>query len=413
MRNMFILRSCFHFEEGRMGYNRAMMLRNGLLSYLLVMTIIAKLYGCGKVKGEKEGLIDISNLLSDKTEFITLRDIAKSVRYIPLEVCENSMFRIIPDLNERKTQVIDSMIFVTDGQNLVSFNLEGKFLTKYGCPGRGPREYINIDNYSVSNISKKVYIHCAARSKVLSFSLEGSFLNETSINIVPNDLVAFNDKFVCVSCRGWRELDADGYAISILNKNGSLFRRFIDRGGDTKRMDISVPAPYDINAAGDKLFIFEHDYSLLYAINKEFKLEKTRAITLYNGKQQEIQWLNHNKALRNYNFTEAIRIDYSLITERNLFFRISNRGERQYIVYDLADRKGYLYQARNNLDEGPNFWPTGATHDGVLYQLVSGKMLLRIIGMENVDFKPSGWLNSSMKGPDFKDSYVLMLIYPK
>lgn len=381
-------------------------------SNLLYMICLLFICNCGNERTRVDEDIDISKLWGNNAKTITLDEIGYSVRYIPLEVNEQSLFKMEADPNKCRTQLADSIIFVTDGTVLLSFDFEGNFLVKYGNQGRGPGEYIRVDNYSICEESKKVYIHSAANRKIISFSFDGSIIDETSLSMVPNAVFCYNGKFVCVSLRGWREVDAEGYAITILNQDGSVYKRLIDRREDKRKNHDGITGMVNVNYAGDNLYLFEADYSMLWIINKDFNIAGSRSVHFYQGREALESWVVNQRALQNYNFAEVKWIEYSVLTERYLFFQ-TYYGGRHYIVYDLNADNGYSYEIRNNFDEGPNFWPTGATSGGKLYKLVNGNHLISLSNMQDVSFNPDEWLLSRMKDPGFKDTYVLMLVTPK
>jgi hypothetical protein len=175
------------------------------LSSIVYVLCMLFLCNCENDRAREAEKIDISKVSDNNSETITLDELVSSVEYIPLEINEQSLFSIVSDPNKCKTQVVDSFIFVSDEKVLLAFDFEGNFLVKYGNQGRGPGEYIRVDSYSICKESKKVYIHSAANRKIISFSFDGSIIDETSLSMVPNAVfVIMENSFVLVSEDGER-----------------------------------------------------------------------------------------------------------------------------------------------------------------------------------------------------------------
>ena len=110
-------------------------------------------------RDEEEGdikEIDISSVY-DKDDKVLLSEVADSISYISLETDSSCFIGKIrnPDKN---IQFAKDRFFISDGDNLFSFENSGKFLFKIGRQGKGPGEYFRIDNFTVLNKQKLVVI---------------------------------------------------------------------------------------------------------------------------------------------------------------------------------------------------------------------------------------------------------------
>lgn len=113
--------------------------------YLLLLTLIAIMYGCHTKTKEGSITLDVS-----KQESLPAEELFESARIIPLETNDSSLIAIIRKLirHEEKIYILDRKL------NMVMvFREDGKFLFRIDDIGRGPEEYnlaydININPYT-------------------------------------------------------------------------------------------------------------------------------------------------------------------------------------------------------------------------------------------------------------------------
>ncbi len=129
------------------------MLRTICLSFLLLM-------GChpgfaqGTNKNEILPVIDISGGFSNNQK-ISLSKIAGSIRYIPLETKKETYITKVT-----KALFTDKEIIVFDEKSnqILRFDQEGRFLGPIGRGGKGPGEYIRVNNIEVNRSNGIIYV---------------------------------------------------------------------------------------------------------------------------------------------------------------------------------------------------------------------------------------------------------------
>jgi hypothetical protein len=96
-----------------------------------------------------------------------------SFKIINLEITENSLID-----NIKRVECVDSIIFIQTDNYLLSFDLNGTFLNKYGVKGNGPGEYLEIYSFVIEKEKSLVLLVDEASSKVITYSLIGDFISE-------------------------------------------------------------------------------------------------------------------------------------------------------------------------------------------------------------------------------------------
>lgn len=119
---------------------------------------------------ESEKTIDLFSHI-EKTSQERLSSFASSIRYIPIKG-KNGVYidRIF------KSVLFGDLIFLSNNKMLVALNLDGDLLCSITKIGKGPGEYIAIDDFSYDPDKKEILL--LARKKVLFYDLKGSFLRE-------------------------------------------------------------------------------------------------------------------------------------------------------------------------------------------------------------------------------------------
>ena len=101
--------------------------------------------------------------------------IAKNIEYIPLETTKKSFFR--PEIV--KFRFKDSLIVLSDGEKILVFNRNGKFIRRIGKTGKGPGEHLRIFNFDINGDT--LYCSSSGTKKIIKYTLEGKYIGETKL----------------------------------------------------------------------------------------------------------------------------------------------------------------------------------------------------------------------------------------
>jgi hypothetical protein len=112
--------------------------------------------------------------VSKVEEEVNFNDIVEDYKYIKLETSKNCLLG-----DTKKMLFYKSKIFILTTE-IYCFNLEGKFLYAVDKKGKGPSEFIRIDNMSVDN--DKIYLYDNSQWRILCFDANnGNFLKSVKL----------------------------------------------------------------------------------------------------------------------------------------------------------------------------------------------------------------------------------------
>lgn len=147
---------------------------------VLLICFICLIISCGKVEEPKQKIrdkkkISTINLSNLKKKNYHIDSVYENFRYIKLESTTNSLIG-----KYDKIKFENDTIYVLEKSNsqqcIFAFNTNGKFLFKIDAKGRGPGEYIKIDDFYINTSSK--YIGVLSNSKILKYSFNGEAVGE-------------------------------------------------------------------------------------------------------------------------------------------------------------------------------------------------------------------------------------------
>ena len=141
--------------------------------FILISTLL--LYACrNETYGElKEVFVDIG------IDFkLQLSEITEEITAIELELTDESM--INPD-RINKVHLFDNLVFISEFNQMLVFDMEGKFIRSIGSKGQGPGEYLHIKSFTVDEQNKIIYIIIDNNLKIIGYDLNGKFVKELTI----------------------------------------------------------------------------------------------------------------------------------------------------------------------------------------------------------------------------------------
>lgn len=192
----------------------------------LLLSIVFSLFLCGCTQKQNE----VKNLSGMETIPITdfetyngrFSEFAEAVEMIPLEFTDESILGEI-----KKVVLSEDFIFVMERDNsagIYTFDRSGKFLYRIGSRGQGPKELVDVADFSINEKDRLIYIFDGARTKVCVFSFDNKF-----IKTIPMDYYATNMEYQDGLFYLYRE-DADYgaplYSLVIKDLEGNLVEKY-------------------------------------------------------------------------------------------------------------------------------------------------------------------------------------------
>lgn len=148
----------------------------------LIILLVIIFCSCGRKSNNEtsnDGSIIEINLLSKPGPSLKkLSELAANVDYIPFQTIESSLISSIV----RKVVFKDKRIYILSGEEIMCFNMDGKFLFKIGNKGRGPEEYTYLIDFDISYDNK--FLTILSRNKLLVYIIsETGFTFQRSITL--------------------------------------------------------------------------------------------------------------------------------------------------------------------------------------------------------------------------------------
>jgi hypothetical protein len=387
---------------------------------IIYLSLALSLFNCRSDKKSSLSEIDLSGYLKEEPESVTLSSIASNIEYIPLEVKDQSVFRQGSSISGTYLQLVDSIFFITDRDVLLSFDYSGKFLTSYGSQGRGPSEYIQLTDFTVFKEKKQVMILASGSNKIISYGYDGRYEEEIKIGSKPSSCIYFNGKLVCFYPRGLRE-ENNNFVVNVYNLDGSLYRQLINRKKDMNDFPLAskrIIGRFFRSEIDGNLHFCESDHATIAVMSPDFSITNFTPIVFERSKDPAKTYIEEaQKADLHTISANVTKLDHSLITENYIFIQLLHEGLGKRIVYDKTKSKGYKYYMGpvNDLDGGPNFWPTEVTSDGRLLMLINGNQLLRSIKNQSkfgnvTPFVPDDRLRELIEKPEFEGVPIVVVV---
>ncbi len=240
-------------------------MKNCSSSMIVVMALLMTLSCSSGEKQTSENVLDFSLFKVKHLALSHFSEYGKIKKVIKLETNDKSVFGSIDRLRiDNKTGDILIGDFDTRKQ-VLRFNKDGNFLTSYGKVGEGPSEHHSLLDFCTNENGEVVLL---TDSKLIKYSMTGSPLLETKINVFGEDIETFQDK-IFVSILGYDNKPKEKKALQVYNSFlvniggiGEYEERFeIYRFGVLRKMAVNH----------DRLYFIEHyDFELnVYDLNSQ------------------------------------------------------------------------------------------------------------------------------------------------
>lgn len=160
-------------------------MKRSFLGYLLSITFLCIFFSCSNKSQQTKSVLKDNSQFQDSIYHIHLSQkgngkcpislIAKNIEYIPLETNKKSFFH--PEIVKYRFK--DSLIVLSDGDKILVFNRNGKFIRRIGKTGKGPGEHLRIHGFDINGDT--LYCSSSGTRKIIKYTLEGKYIGETNL----------------------------------------------------------------------------------------------------------------------------------------------------------------------------------------------------------------------------------------
>ena len=156
-----------------------------------------------------------------KAKAYRLSDLGISdITYIPLETDTSSLIHRI-----KKIEMKEDIIVLNDYKRIIGFDRKGKFISEIGKKGKGPKEYIYANDFSVDSKSS-TYILSDNEDKIYIYDRQGEFINAINCPSKTTDIWILEKNIFCYSG------NKDGTVcnnINIIDNRGKIVKSFSNK----------------------------------------------------------------------------------------------------------------------------------------------------------------------------------------
>jgi hypothetical protein len=247
----------------------------------------------------------------------------------------------------------DSLILILDGdKKIVVFNKYGKFLSSISKQGRGPNEYLFINDFSYNTSDRLVSI--LDKDKIKRFNLKGDYINETRLGFNPSRITNLSPDLYIIEKKIPTGDSISDYYIRLVNEELTTISARLPikplggPGFGTEGQNVRTI----IN--GDHAFFFSYFADTVYHVDNNsirpaysFNYDK-KVIAVTNGTGEYD--FDPDQAYRYLSYFEFEDLNLLFYLFRNnafcLAFNASNSITKLYntsfIIRNVADGKGIL-----------------------------------------------------------------------
>ena len=315
-----------------------------------------------------------------KDEFISLAD-SLNFHFIPLETTEACLIGSISDI-----RITNNRIYILEGkksEDLLVFDLNGRFITKVGEKGNGPENYVKISDFDIDTANNRIAISDKHRQRMLFFNLDTyRFKYAQNTDFYYSDFICMPDRqTLFFGCNGFRNPkkrdDPDLYYIQMVDSSFTPESVFLNAGFTTPYTTSVKPGKTHLYKTGnDAINIYHHLFPEVWKYANG-KCEPKYLIQFENHAFPDLNYLkgeassqnvdrDYANALNGSNFITAYRIDEC---SDLICFSIQKNLMPIQAIYHKKQKKGYLLSLKDyfrSMNIGMLMFPAGSTDDCII-----------------------------------------------
>lgn len=350
--------------------------------------------------------------IEDERE-VTLSQIAEKAEYNRLETTNKSL---IESLMLGTIRFDNNYWYIYEGDRLLQFAADGKFVRQFGSKGQGPGEYSYINHFEIDPEQPFIYMFTPASNINVYSTQTGEFKkNITFSKDIDADYMAMlgNDTFAYyIFNKNGQRTDR----VILTDQTGSIIKRFPQyESFDTRGQFFSNYSLWDryFSHYNDKLLLNEIYNDTLFVVTKDSLLPR---YCLQLGKHK-LPFEKRFEILGNFQQYKQQAAPYlhpwMLETDRFVFIPFTNWTPaivdlRQLAIFDKKSEICYKVKGgyiRNDLAPGLPMRPSTIVNDNTLICVWNAETII-----EMAEKDPSILENPQLKGLKEDDNPVLMTV---
>ena len=291
-------------------------------------------------------IIDLSEPL--KMNIFYASSLIEECRYIPLETTKESVTGDIRTL----IPVQEGFFTLDRFQQLNYFDLNGKFIHRIGARGRGPGEFTNLVNFSLSEKDKILYLH-DSNNQILVYTFDNEFLGSIRLERFVTKVLKTAWGFICYH-DPQMTFGEETAVLVTLDNDGNRLNTLQYRKVDNRQLAPFV-YPTELINVNDKYYYYPPFQDTLYSVHidkivPEFVFPKGRFSISY----EEMATLDRSRAAR----ARGLTLGGFVIDKDLIFFAGYRQNKPEMYLYDfVSDKLISFSEIVNDIDNSYSFFP--------------------------------------------------------
>jgi len=387
------------------------------INYAIISVSICLICGC---KNDPHRIIcqkiDVVQCLKSENK-INLSQYCDSIDYIQLETRDSSIFGRADHYAISDTHIL---ILDSDLGKILLFDREGKFKRVFMRKGKGPLEFIQINNIEFAKNGDAIIFKNGKTIEI--FSMDGVLKNEFELKNFASKVALLGDDKIAVLYPFPYYISNDGYGLETYTLAGVLEKRMLKHDKE-KFVRGSAAAWKSINYIRDTVSYWDAFSDTIVGITHNLKLHFRWLVDKRQGGV-------NNNSIKDGSFMNELStkfiIDSWLENEQIVIFSGVQNRYCYGVVYDKLKRQGskvfYNYDINdlgfhNDIDGGFPIWPSSMLRNGAMVSIIEANDFKYITttsyNKSVVAKKESAKLKTILKSIKFNDNPIIMIAYEK
>lgn len=345
----------------------------------LKFTVIALLLlflGC-KQKEVKDTMLNI-----DFKEKQHMEAKKEPLKYVCLELNKNNAIAYIS-----KAKIFDNSIYILDtrGQKKVlKFNMDGHYINSYGSLGKGPGEYLMLDDFDIDE-NGQIFIYSRNTQKLYIYNQSGKFIKDYSFDFRANGFEIIKESQILFTLINSKATDRELFCLYDLKEHKRISYdepEFFER---KDKSNFQVSSEIQSYSSGYIVYIPVRDYFFLVDSNKHVDIG---TINFGSRKMPEnlkfdvLKW-ESNQMNNRYTYISETPI----IVENQLIAVASSKSGRYIIQYDMDKKESYIKEVNTNKYSYKDIYPYLGVHNDLIISFLDSDLINTSLDKDSIPNK--------------------------
>ena len=268
---------------------------------------------------------------------------------------------------------VNKKIFVLNRSGEVFlFNDDGKFVRQIGAIGKGPGEYVGAQYMEVSPDGSLIYIYNQRFGNAgYTYDLDGNQINSFKMNYLTWRFAPLSEgRHIMISPYGSFSPDSANFLFYLQDESGKVIRKYPSSQVIKMMGDFSIGG-FFIDPI--RVLAYQPFCDTVFQVDGEGNMNPVFNLNFGGHHAPDELYADMANVM---NPTETYFLSPTLRQTRDkLFIRIKEKQKYHIGIYRFDNGNIFSFKTDNgkipnDLDGGPDFWPTGTDGDQELYQMV-------------------------------------------